>query len=88
MPGYNAILGLSGCFGKLESPFFKSLVENPEAIPFKKQQLTLITLPIEKNKYVAGQRVLSQLRPDQSTQAVKTLPHIGGSLMQIITTGR
>jgi hypothetical protein len=88
LPGNNTILGLPGCFGKLKSSFFQTLMENAKTIPFKKQQLTLVTLPVEKNKYVAGQRVLPQLRPDQSTQAIETLPHIGGALMQIITTGR
>lgn len=87
LPGDNAILRLPGCLGQLERPFFQTFVENAKPISFECDQLHLVALPVEKNKYLAGQRVLPQLRPDQSTQSVETLPHIGSSLMQIIRTG-
>ena len=87
MPGDNAILALPGWLGQLERPFFQTLVENAKPIPFEMNQLHLVALPVEKNKDLAGHRVLPQLRPDQSTQAVEALPHIGGSPMQIIRMG-
>lgn len=87
MPGNNAILALPGCVRQLERSFFQTLMENAKPIPFEQQQLHLVALPIEKNKYLAGQWILPQLRPDQSTQAVEALPHIGAPPMQIITAG-
>jgi hypothetical protein len=87
-PGDNAILALPGCLGELEGSFFQALVEYAKPVPFKTDQLYLITLPVEKDKYVARQWVLSQLRPDQSTQAIEALAHIGAPFMKIITMGR
>ena len=65
LPGDNGILALSGCFRKFEGPFFKTLVEKAKTIAFPKNQFYLIAVSIEKDKYVAGQRVVAQLRPDQ-----------------------
>lgn len=75
-------------FRDLKGAFFQAFVEDDEAIPIPNQEFDVRAATVDKYEHVARERIAFHCGRHQSTQAVKTLSHVGGLAVKEVALSR
>ena len=73
--------------GKFKGAFFQAFVEQDKAAGFPAQELDAVALFVDEDEYIPAHGVAPHLAGDNPAQPVKTLAHISGAAIQIISAG-